>query len=501
MWRKLFQLIAAGMLATFGASASFAVPEQPGAQDSAQQLLEAYDSAMFNERFGDALAAANKIHLDEDRREARAIVAAMRASALLGLKREAEARKQIAESETLDPISPEPGKILFLGSLLAKRFDIAADTIDRMIAKFPDGARDVDPQLMRFFLVNEPKGQERRNDDRRIALARIGYGGDTERGHYIAQEAVETLVKRGDYSAAADLLADVKEPVALENMLIQKRYAPLWPQIEQVAGAHMANARAQSVAAAERALASSPDDHEALANYANALRHAGRLDEAIALRSKIPSTSAAMSSADEQMGWTINNIACALHEAGRPQEADDLLALLNNAPMPQEYWRVNMKINRLEMLVLDGRFDKALPLIEPTAKTEGSPYADQLVRRLRYCTLIRLGKDAEAATFKGEMLAHAADAAGATIDGLLCVGDLDGAEKIALTALANPDADKRMTFEQDFVRQLQTHVLTADDPSAWQGRWAELRKRPAIESAFERLGRDMPAEYVIESPH
>jgi hypothetical protein len=160
--------------------------------------------------------------------------------------------------------------------------------------------------------------------------------------------------------------------------------------------------------------------------------------------------------------------------------------------MPKEYWRVNMKINRLELLVLDGKFERALPLIDPTSKVEGSPYADQLVRRLRYCTLSRLGRTNDATKFLPEMLAHASDAPGATIDGLLCAGQVDQAERVALTALKNPDEQRRLSFESDFVRQLQRAPLTADDPSVWQTRWQELRARPAIAAEFDRLGRDLP---------
>src|SRR6185369_13356802 len=161
----------------------------------------------------------------------------------------------------------------------------------------------------------------------------------------------------------------------------------------------------------------------------------------------------------------------------------------------KEYWRVSMKINRLELLVEDGKFEKALPLIEPTAKTEGSPYADQLVRRLRYCTLSSLGRKDEAAKYLPDLMKHAADAPGPTIDGLLCGGDLDKAEQVALDTLGSKD--KAAGFEKDFIRRLQAHRLTSDDPSVWQGRWQELRAKPAIKQAFDRLGRDLPPEFLL----
>lgn len=474
-------------------SATSATQEKsPGAET--EQLFQQYFSDLYGRRFDRALATAGQFHPDAANREGRAIVDAMRASALLGLKREKEAQRLISEIKTMTPQQPFPATTLFQGGILADRYDIAADAFDELIARFPDVAREQDQKLVGFFLRNEPKGQDSRNDDRRIALARLGYGGDD--GDWIASSAVDILMRRGDAAAASGILQYVDETRLIEDMLVQKRYGALWPRLEQLAGPHLENTRASLVAAAEKAYAAAPDDHERLAKYVNALRHAGRLDEAIALKAKVPQTAIAMGDADEQMGWTVNNIALALHAANRAEEADKLFAMLNDATMRKEYWRISTKINRLELLVTDGKFNQALPLIEPTARTEGSPYADQLVRRLRYCTLARLDRKADADKYLPDVLSHAADAPGPTIDGLLCAGEIDKAEQVALTALKNADVRKRLGFEEEFVRSLQPVALTSDDPSVWQERWGELRKRLAIAREYDRLGRDMPAEYL-----
>ena len=461
--------------------------------DDPDALLKAYDNALSNKRFDEALATAKK--LQPDRPEGQAFAAALQASALLGLKRDAEARALLARAEQLAPHSAEPSRVLFIGALVTDRPEFAADALDRMIARAPDMVRDLDWDTVRYFLQKEPKGQDIRNEDRRIALARIGYGGETEIGHWRAADAVDILVKRSDFAGARELLPYVNEPEAYEDMLIQKRYAPLWPQLGELGGPHLERVRQSSLQGIQAEYSNAPNDQEKLNLYVNALRHSGRYDEAIALRSKVPATVAAMSSADEPMGWTVNNIALALHDAGRAEDADNLFAMLNDAPMPKEYWRVSMKINRLELLVEDGKFEKALPLIEPTAKTEGSPYADQLVRRLRYCTLSSLGRKDEAAKYLPDLMKHAADAPGPTIDGLLCGGDLDKAEQVALDTLGSKD--KAAGFEKDFIRRLQAHRLTSDDPSVWQGRWQELRAKPAIKQAFDRLGRDLPPEFLL----
>jgi tetratricopeptide (TPR) repeat protein len=496
-------ILIAGLLAASAAVPSWtaaASPVEDKVAVKAEDPITTFYGHLDAGRYAEALAVADQLKVDDSNKDGQAYIAAIRASALFALKRDREAQQLMESAEKLAPQLAEPSKMVFVAGVVTKRFDVAADAVDKIIAKYPAAAGDIDGDLMDFFLRNEPKGQEKRNDDRRIALAELGYGGDTDRGHYVAQRALGLLVKRGDFARASRFLPSVKDPVALETLLIQKRYAPLWPKAEEMAGPHLAKVRAEAVAAAKRAYDAAPDDHEALASYVDALRHAGRLSDAIALRAKVPATSDGMSSADEQMGWVVNNLAYAFYEAGRKGEGDSLLALLNDAPMAEDGWRISMLINRLELLVQDGQFDKALPLIEPTAKAKGSPYADQLVRRLRYCTMTRLGRTVEAGKYKAEMLAHAADAPGPTIDALLCGGDVAGAEKIALSALANPDTDKRLAFEEDFVRQLQPVMLTADDPSVWQGRWAELRKQPAIAAAFARLGRDMPEQFLPPKP-
>lgn len=478
------------------ALAAAAASAAEAGQSDADSLFDQYTEDLYAGRFAEALEAARKIRVDRDNPEGQAIVLAMRASALLGLDRDAEAMKLLAEAERLAPDSPHPTTLIWLGGLLSDRLDVAADSIDRLIAKFPDEVRELDWEHVAFFLRNEPKGQERRNEDRRIALAQLGFGGDTERGHYLAAEAVELLVKRGDVAAAAKLLPNVKLPRSIENMLIRKRFSALWPQLEEMAGPNLTKITEASVAAADKVYKAAPDDPFALQNLIDALRRAGRYEEATILGSKLPRTSVAMASADEQTGWAVNNLALALYEGGRPEEADELYALLNDAPMKDGGWRVSMIINRLELLVSSGRFDKASQLLgvtEESAKTNGNDYARQLVRRLKYCTLSRTGRAADAAKLLPEVLDHADDAPGPTIDGLLCAGEVAKAEEVALQAL------KKEEFEEDFVRRLQARPLTSDDPSVWQGKWAELRARPAIAREFDRLGRDMPEALLPRS--
>ncbi len=496
-------------LAALFLSGSNAVPVQPAAyseeapqgadqgkaEDEADRLISQYFDELYAERYKEALKTAGRIDVGEDNPQGEAIISVLRAAALLGLKRDAEAKRFFAEADRLAPNADGVDGLAMSTTATVGRFDVAADYFDRLIARSPDRVRELSPEAVWHFLRNEPKGQEQRNEDRRIALARLGYGGDD--GDYMTGKAVEILIKRGDVAGASELLPYIDDPQSVEGLLIQKRVAALWPRLESLAGPRLEKVRAASVATAERAYAKAPDDHQKLQELINALRHSGRHDEALALRSKLPSTKDAMAKADEQIGWAVNNLALALNEVGRADKADQLFALLNDAPIESGRWRVSMKINRLELLVTGGRFEKALPLLdltEASAKGDGNAYAQQLVRRLRYCTMSGLGRKDEAARLLPEVLKHAGDAPGPTIDGLICAGELDQAEKVALESLKKPE------FENDFVRALQARPLTSDDPSVWARGWAELRKRPAVAKEFDRLGRDMPEHLVPPEP-
>jgi hypothetical protein len=490
-------LIGASASSSAGGSAPTAI--DAGADETETTFSQYYD-LLYDRQFDKALTLTTQLHPDPDNKAGTAIVDGMRAAALIGLKRDSEANRLISDAERLAPQEPFPTTVVFEGSLIADRFQFAADALDRLIARFPDVAREQRFALVSYFLRNEPTDQEPRNEDRRVALARIGFGGSAS-GDWIAAGAVDILVRRGDLAGAGDLLTYIDDPQTIENLLVQKRYAALWPKVEDRAGIHLTKVRESSVASAEQDYLKAPDDHEKLKVYITALRLAGRRDDVIALRSKLPITRETIERVDEDYGWSINELALALYEDGRAAEADQTFALLNETPMENASWRVSMIINRLELLVTGGKFEKAATLLgatELSAKVDGSDYARQLVRRLKFCTLSSLGRKAEATTVLPDMLAHAKDAPQPTVEGLLCAGEIDQAEQLTLQTLNDPKATsaKKRTFEADFVRALQPVPLTSDDPSVWANKLTVLRQRPAIAAFYSRLGRDMPAEYL-----
>jgi tetratricopeptide (TPR) repeat protein len=472
---------------------SGALTSAPMATATSEDLFAAYNDNLYSERYAEALVLASKLPATDGSRRQRALVLGMQGAALLGLKRQEESAKFFEQADAVAPEEAFPTKLRFRIGLLSNNMDVAADALDRMIARYPDVTREVQWRTLVFFLTNVSKSDIRRNEDRLIALARLGYGADADHGDQIAEMAVGALVKRGDVAGARELLPYIDQPRAAQMLLIQKRYAALWPSLEQQAGPHLKNMTASSVSNAERGYAAAPSDPIKLVQLVEAYRGAGRLDDAIALRAKLPAT---LSKADEKFGWAMNSIALALNEKGKIDEADQLFASLGAAEHEGREWRLNMKMNRLEFLVTAGRFERALSLLEQTqavVQSAGNAHAEQMVRRLRYCTYHRLGLTDKASAILPELLAKASDAPDATIDALLCANDIDRAEVVTKAALADE------AFEVPFVRMFQQDNLVGQSSTVWSAEWSKLRARPSIAAAFQKLARDLPKQFLINT--
>ena len=368
-------LAIAGVGLTLAPVSATIAAQQPIANNQSEEVdpvISAFFEQLYRRDYEAALASAGKLRLPKDSDAGRALVQSMRGSALLGLKRDKEAQKAFDEAHKLDPNLPVVDQLQFEAGVLIDDIPVAANALDRLIARFPDAVRGLEAEMVWYFLRNEPAEEQARNENRRVLLAKLGFGGND--GDYLTEDAVRILLKGGDVAGAGDFLKYIDEPSIVENMLIQRRFAPLWPTLERLAGPELETIRASSVKTAEDAVAQEPQSRKALQSLANALRHAGRLDDAIELGSRLPPTTAAMADADEDTGWLVNNVAMALHQAGRADEADALFARLNDAKIPDARWRVSMDINRVELLIADGKFD-IVAIVELTSHpcSAGSP--------------------------------------------------------------------------------------------------------------------------------
>lgn len=360
-----------GPAATVHLSSTGAI-ESAESQSESDALIDQYWAQLAAGEHDEAFDTASQLEKVVSNKEARAIAMSMRAGALLALKLNKQAAKIFGEADNLAPQLPKVSTLQLSMSVWFDDVPLGLAAIDRMIGRFPDVVREQKPELVYHLLRSAPESEKARNEERKLALARIGYGG--EQGDGLTATAIEILVERGDVAGASELLRYLDQPDQIQELLIQRRLSAFWPALEAHAGPGMSKAIQSSVDAAARAYSADPN-WQNLIEYAEALRQAGRVNEAAALQAKLPSTSEEISRIDEQAGWAMNNIAHALRAAGRLDDADRLFASLNEAPIKQGGWRVSMIINRVAFLVQAGQFERALPLLagaEESARRDGN---------------------------------------------------------------------------------------------------------------------------------
>ena len=116
MWRNYLPITAAVLLGFGHVALSAQTAPDQAAQSAAENAIDEYQQAFDGRDYPAAIKALDKVSVEANNRQARALLAAMRASALLGLKRNSEADALIAQARELaeecvrrDPECRTPG--------------------------------------------------------------------------------------------------------------------------------------------------------------------------------------------------------------------------------------------------------------------------------------------------------------------------------------------------------------------------------------------------------
>jgi tetratricopeptide (TPR) repeat protein len=457
--------------------------------------LQRAEAAMHTDRPKDALTALNSIDRVALIARQRAGVEMMRAAAFVMLDRNEEA---LAAFRWARSAVPGDSEILLAQFESARSLGIipaAQEALDAVISADPARARTLDSESMWSFLrVVRYKSGTAAADDLTIRLANIGFGGDDfVTRDAIGLRAIDVFLERKAFDDANRIAATITDRVFVSNLLTQRRYSSLWPALETRVGPGMRLPLVQSIASAKNWLGREPQSVAARRALFAAFQNAERLQEADKLASSFATTPDTIKALDESGGWLVNDHAILLQTLGRPADSDARFASLEVLDIEKAPWLISMIINRGEMLVRSGRYAEANKLFgatEARAKQFGSPYAEQLVRRMKACAAHKQ-KQGDAAALRDDFIAHEKDARMATAEGLICLDRLDDAAKIAVELLADADEAAGVT---DSLRP----VLSSRDPSSWGA--AILLTRPDVRAAVEKSARTMPDQFAVAGP-
>jgi tetratricopeptide (TPR) repeat protein len=387
---------------------------------------------------------------------------------------------------------PTDGLVRAYGILVAadeNRYVDAASQLSALATSAPHSLEILTGQSVRAISLQLTREHAyRQRGEMLVALAKADWQPSDlpELRSSFAQGAIETLIANGKADEAAGLLDRIDQPEMLTSMATERRYAALWPMIEDRLGpksAIMADRFAR-----ERLVfyANNPDAPAALRDATNAMLVLGRYSEVVEMTDNVVVEDGMGHEAVQTMMYR----ARALSTLKRGEEARKLLssvAALNPQRTPDAS---SMIITFAEFLDDSGHEEEALAFTrEAQAKATAvlSDFGRRWLDRTEVCALSALGRTAEANAAVDRMKLVSAQNQAATIEALLCAKRDAEATKIAIKAFDDSD------MASNLVAQFQPSDSTwAPAPSRLRSLWLAFLARPDVKAAFERKGRILP---------
>lgn len=303
-------------------------------------------------------------------------------------------------------------------------------------------------------------------------------------------------LRNKDIGDVGDLLTKITSPYYYAEMLADRTFEPIWPQIEQHVGPNMANILNPYLKEMKDEFESDPENMRQKQIYGHALLFSGRFEDIIALAETIDRSDAAIQNWDEDDGWLLNLEAYAEDALGNATAADrvfDQFGQIDYHPK-ENSWLVNFVINRASRLVGQKRWEEGLDAAQTAGKVSeksGSPYANMLVRWSKLCALHGLGRSEEAETILSEIDKNQDDSLLIAAQAMLCIGEPERAAKLVIKGL---EGDNTRDVFIEILQKPAFKLFYAD--SSLPGVYEELRHHPDVAKLFDRLARDIPDEFI-----
>ena len=298
-------------------------------------------------------------------------------------------------------------------------------------------------------------------------------------------DAIDERLARSDMAGAADLLARVSTVDDMLTLITLRRYDPLIGEQDRLA--LLTRAIAQEDRRTAEAAERSPQDLRVVLDRATFLLGQARNRDAYVLLEPFARDIPATVRRAEEGVFLVNYAAYALLKLGRPNEGVALSAALSAIPITDTPALISARINHSSMLRHVGR--NADSLAHATGLNNqiaqyATAYGRMWILSNAICAMERLDRRDEINSLLRRLWRGRDDNPEALTRAYLCMGDLDAAEELIVRRLRAGDADARR-----LVRSFQTYQLGGSIDDVVEGRFAEIRDRPAVRAALDRVGR------------
>jgi len=390
-----------------------------------------------------------------------------------------------------DPRDVRAYEVALTGARLAERWPRVADLVERAVTALPVAERTT-------FLTPERVGWHMRDmreagdhqSRARIAQALLGAGwpGDAEPpsgADWLRLILIDRALERGEMDAARRLAGEVQGLSNALRLATDRRYDVLNGNSDRVALVRAAIEREDRFTAAR--LAANPEDTERVIDRAGFLRSIGRDRAVLNLLLPLMSDVRIVAGRHRRALWLVNEAAYSLVATGAAGEAVELMRPLFSLDMNSNPELVNTSINFVGILWQAGQSAEALQRAE-SFMTQGARYASDYGKMWIYanatCAATDLRRTADAQGWLQRMTPIAESNRSAMLQALLCRGDLDGAEPVLLSALADEsERGSAILWLQDYERQQH-----ADAAQRLRDAFSRLGERPAVRAALDRIG-------------
>lgn len=427
----------------------------------------------------------------------RGYVLCMRGANLAVLERRDEARNAFDQCRQLRPDDLAAVAAIAFDDVRLGRAVEAANALLRVMARQPRLLENFDPATADGVLrMLDYEGQTALAGDLATALVSAGIARDNQTAFSrYAVMAVRRALESGKTDAAIALLPQITDPTKGLDMLIDRRYAAIWPAIETWAGSDFAQQRAALLNGADAKFRESANAENRF-NYANALQHTGSRDDAISLLRE--GLAVPIDSDDNwyQIQGAIR-LAGLLAETGKQSEAIMLLKATLTKYGGKDRASVNIVPNLAQIQLVAGRAADALATLEshtPKPEAVESPAALGFFVALRGCALKRLDRTDEAQKALLETRERYSSVSGAMSIAYGCIASIDD-QAHTWIAVVRRENERSAALVQI---QAASYRASRGLPAATleEKMLRDLAVRADVRDEMAKLGRPLPTGYL-----
>lgn len=502
---KLWMLIAAASIAWVVPSQAFAQSRKPflpnpasvAAPDEQQFIPDILWVMQHGENNPDEALQRTNIALAEINKptQMRGIFLLLKARALKKLDRDVEAI--VAADASVELLPGYAGPALFAANLYAytDNADRAVDYIVRLHSYNPTNVNLIDDYKVGAILsrmnTNTPKGRRKIAELANVLLKGEWIKGSMTNRSTLARYAIDAALDDKDVAAAKAMVPYLARPDDSYALLAERKYADLWPSIEEWAGPrlekqwtlYLTNTRARWVSSGNT------DD---LRHYASALREAGA--SSLLISEVAPALSDEIDKAgNDGLVFSVAPTAAAFAMENR---WDDAFALMDRAgkrwPNDKHANALNIGFNVARLLEEQGKAAQAVAAFDRSKRSAqkfGGHVSSNVfaqVERHRVCALHKLGRNAEVSSAQ------------------LYTMKLSAYNQVAMQlCLDNPDAAKENLLRDLSISARRSSAISAMQPdtSGWYvgsipyeraQALKALQSDPALLAALKPVGRVLP---------